>query len=110
MRPGHASGQFFSFVARSRRYVSCVSQTAEMTGAGDEVSYSIPLERTPRLPSDHRLKKSAAKAGESRFAARSSEHGDLFATWPGNSKGYARSYNLAKTVSYGSMRAGWGVT
>ena len=110
MRPGHASGQFFSFVALSRRYVSCVSQTAEMTGAGDEVSYSIPLERTPRLPSDHRLKKKRREAGEGRFAARSSEHGDLFATWTVKSKGYARSYNLAKTVSYGFVCAGWGVT
>ena len=87
-----------------------VSQTAEMTGAGDEVSFSIPLERTPRLPSDHRLKKRRREAGESRFAARSSEHGDLFATWTVKSKGYARLYNLAKTVSYGSARAAWGVT
>jgi len=110
MRAGHASGQFFSFVALSRRYVWCVSQTAEMTGAGDEVSYSIPLERTPRLPSDHRLKKKRREAGESRIAARSSEHGDLFATWTGMSKGCARSYNQAKTVSYGSVRAEWGVT
>src|SRR5258705_49451 len=87
-----------------------VSQTAEMTGAGDEVSYSIPLERTPRLPSDHRLKKKAPRGGGNRVAAHRSEHGDLFATWTGKSKGHARSYNRAKTVSCSFVRAGWEVT
>ena len=51
-----------------------------MTGAGDGVSYSIPLERMPRLPSAHPLEKKRREAGENRIAARSGEHGELFAT------------------------------
>ena len=76
MSPRHPSGQFFSFVA------ACTGQAdfGRMTGVGDGVSDSIPLERMPRLPSAHPLKKMRREAGESRIAARSSEHGDLFAT------------------------------
>ena len=61
-----------------------------MTGVGDGVSYSIPLERMPRLPSDHHLEKKAPRGGGIRIAARSGEHGDFVRNWTGKSKGYAR--------------------
>jgi hypothetical protein len=48
-----------------------------MTGVGDGASYSIPLERMPRLPSEHLAKKKRREAGECRIAARSSEHGEI---------------------------------
>jgi hypothetical protein len=57
-----------------------------MTGVGDGVSYSIPLERMPRLPSDHHLEKKRREAGE--FASRraAANTGILFATGLGKAR------------------------
>jgi len=57
------------------RRVHGASRLCRMTGVGDGVSYSIPLERMPRLPSAHPLEKNAPRGGGKRIAARSSEHG-----------------------------------
>jgi hypothetical protein len=65
-----------------------------MTGAGDGVSYSIPLERMPRLPSDHPRKKNAPRGGGIRIAARSSEHGEIVRNWAYDEQGLCQIAKL----------------
>ena len=52
-----------------------LTDRARMTGVGDGASLSIPLERTPRLPSDH-PKKSAARRGKSHRGAQERTRGN----------------------------------
>jgi hypothetical protein len=52
-----------------------LTERARMTGVGDGASLSIPLERTPRLPSDH-PKKSAARRGKSHRGAQERTRGN----------------------------------
>ena len=47
---------------------------------GDGAPYSIPLERMPRLPSDHRMEKKRREAGEIATRRAAANTGILFAT------------------------------